>query len=239
MGSYLPHLQSMYSKETFARKLAYIDYNIGSFLSRTKDATVLEIGPGLGELVAYIGQKRIGTVDIVDNDKTVLSYVKKTYLVRKTFLTSNVVTVEKKLDLYDAIVLIQVFEHMPPKAYTPIVQTLYAHLKLGGHIIMVVPNGGNPLGLVERYGDIQHYNSFTEASLRDVVSAAGLLEAHVSIRGYHIPPVSLINLIRILVQKILHIGLLLLLIANGGTFFGTMTPNIMLVISKPESKKHT
>ena len=117
-----------------------------------------------------------------------------------------------------------------PKPIT--LKLLYKHLIKGGFLIIVVPNGNNPLGLIERYGDLQHTNCFTEQSLKDLVNISEIKNYKLEIRGYEIPPYDLLNIIRIFFQKTLHFILLLIMIINGGIYFKTMTPNIMLVIKK-------
>jgi 2-polyprenyl-3-methyl-5-hydroxy-6-metoxy-1,4-benzoquinol methylase len=234
MSSYLDHLQNAYSEKTFQRKLQYIDHNIGRFFEPKKFSgmSVLEIGPGLGELVAYCNKRKNNSVDVIDNDEGILKYISNHFKVRSTFLSSDISTLDKKLEKYNLIVMIQILEHMPPDQYQSVMRTLYKHLHPGGEMIIVVPNGNNPLGMVERYGDLQHYNSFTTRSLQDLAALANIPLSEVVVRGYEIPPSSIINILRIMVQKVTHLFLLAILIGNGGTFFWTLTPNIMLQIKK-------
>jgi len=234
MSSYFERLQSIYSPVIFERKLAYLQHNIGGFLPKThlKEACFLEIGPGMGEFISLANDLGVHKIDIVDNDKDVLEYIHKTYKIRKKFLTTNIQSIDKSLSTYTAIVLVQVFEHIPPEQYTSLLQTLYKHLKVNGHIYIVVPSGNNPLGSVERYSDSQHYNLFTTQSLRDLGFHAGLKNAKVTVRGFEIPPNSGINIIRIVLQKILHAFILGIMMINGGVYFTILTPNIILDISK-------
>jgi 2-polyprenyl-3-methyl-5-hydroxy-6-metoxy-1,4-benzoquinol methylase len=232
MTSYLSHLQDVYSPLTFSRKLAYIQHNIGPFFPKKKNAAILEIGPGMGEFIAYANSLQVKNIDVTDLDEGVLKYVRDQFQIRRSFQTGSLAPIEKKLGTYDLVVMIQVLEHIPPAEYSSTIQTLYTHLSPGGHIVIVVPNGNNPLGMVERYGDLQHFNSFTTQSLKDLVALGSLKNAEIIIRGYRIPPFSIINIVRILVQKIVHAFLLLLLIGNGGTYFTPLDPNIMLVLKK-------
>jgi len=192
----------------------------------------LEIGPGVGELEDYLNEKGLRNIDIADNDQGVLDYVSSKYKVKNIYLINSTSSLDKKLKNYDLIVLIQVLEHLPNNTYAAALASLYKHLKPGGILIIAVPNAGNPLGLTERYGDLQHTISFTEQSLKDLLSVSGIENYEYRISGYEIPPYSLLNVARIILQKILHTFLLILMIINGGVFFRIMTPNIMMVISK-------
>jgi SAM-dependent methyltransferase len=224
----------MYTPKTFGRKVDYVKYNFSDVLVNVKsrDFSVLEIGPGMGESIWYLNSQGIRNIDIVDNDREILAYLSKKFKINKVILNRDLGKLDKVLGDYDLIIMVQVLEHIPPSNYKNAIPTLYRHLKKGGTIVLVVPNANNPLGIVERYADLQHYTSFTEQSLRDVISGSGIKRFTFKIRGFEIPPYSLLNIIRICLQKLLHLILLATMIVNGGNFFTVMTPNIMLVIKK-------
>ena len=233
MADYIKHLKGEYSENTFNRKVDYIKYNFGDVVNALpKNAKVLEVGPGMGEMVSYLNNLGITNIDVVDNDRNILKLIKEKYKVKNNYLADDVLRIGKKLGVYDIIVLIQVLEHLPLVKQPDIIKTLYAYLKKGGYIIIVVPNANNPLGLVERYGDLQHTTSYTNRSLEDLVIESRIKECKIQISGFEIPLYSTINIIRIIFQKILHLFLLLVMMINGGTFFKTMTPNIVLRIKK-------
>ena len=233
--TYLFRLQRIYNKKSFQRKLEYIKYNFGPIIERLKsrkDISVLEVGPGLGEFIKYLNSVGVKDIDVIDNDRNVLKNLKIKFSISNSYFSDNVISVKNKLRKYDLIVLIQVLEHISPKIYFSAVKVLYSKLKKKGTILMVVPNANNPLGSVERYGDLQHQMAFTSQSLKDLVMGSGITNYNVEIRGYSIPPYTLINLIRILLQKTLHLILLGLMIVNGGSYFKVMTPNLTLIIEK-------
>jgi SAM-dependent methyltransferase len=133
---------------------------------------------------------------------------------------------------YDLVVLTQVFEHIPKASYLNWIRSLYRSLNPGGHILITVPNGANPLVGTERYGDLQHENIFTIFSFRELMTFANLKNSSYLIRGFEIPPYSLVNVIRLVLQKILHAIFILLMMINGAIYQTIMTPNITLVITK-------
>lgn len=234
MGSYVQHLQEMSTLLTFIRKKSYINYNLEKYFREVSydKLQVLEVGPGLGEFESYLNDKNVYSIDIVDNDQDILAYVTKRYRVNNSFLTKDLKNIDKKLGEYNFIFLMQVLEHLPASEYFSTVKLLYSHLKKNGYLVIVVPNGNNPLGLIERYADLQHTGCFTEPSLRDLIRVSGIEDSKIELKGYEIPPYDFINLIRIFLQKILHFILYLIMIINGGNYFKVMTPNIMLVVKK-------
>ena len=234
MGNYVKHLEGQYSKATFKRKMDYIDYNFGRIVKNLapKKCRILEIGPGMGEGVKYLKDNGFRNIDIVDNDNNVLSGVADRFGVDKKYCVDDLITLKGKLGKYDLIILVQALEHIPLNQQAKVVSMLYSCLRKMGTMLIVVPNAGNPLGMVERYGDLQHTNSFTEQSLRDLARVSGIKTARIEIKGYEIPPYNFVNLIRIFFQKILHMILYGVMIINGGTYFKIMTPNISLIIKK-------
>jgi len=231
---YLENLSSLYSKDTFKRKAAYIKYNFDSIirtLSFEKDA-VLEIGPGMGEfvkLISLLGGKKI---DIIDNDKSILEYIEKKYHIRYKYLTDNISSMDNKLGKYKLIMMIQVFEHIPVEQYKNTIDILFKHLEINGYIVIVVPNANNPVGLTERYHDLQHQNSFTTQSLKELLRISGIKNYEYQIKNFAIPPTDIVNIIRKILQKILHLILLAIMIINGGVYYNLMAPNIVLIVKK-------
>lgn len=232
MGNYLKHLSQMSSGKTFSRKVDYLRFNIENILSGIKNPTILEIGPGVGEFEYFLNSKNIKDIDIADNDRDVLSYVFNKYKVKNSILIKNPKDVSKKLRNYDIIFLMQVLEHIPVPSFNQFLKTLYSHLNKNGFLIIIVPNANNPLGLTERYADIQHTISFTTQSLRDLSNLVPFRNSEITIKGFEIPPYGIVNLIRKILQKLLHAFLILLMAINGGVFYKTMTPNIMMIVKK-------
>lgn len=237
MTSYLTHMQNLGEGTAFARRVGYISYNFAPYLKKLSSSSrVLEIGPGTGELLHLLNKQGVKNIDIIDNDQSILDYCQEHYDLSRAILAKSL-DMSKTLpkEKYDLIVLTQVFEHIPKSFYQNWVQSLYSVLNPGGSIIITVPNGANPLSGTERYGDLQHENIFTIFSFRELMTFADLPGASFKITGFYIPPYSLINIIRIILQKILHIIFVVLMIINGAIYQTLMTPNITLIITRQKS----
>lgn len=233
MTDYLSHLTNVGDSQiSKKRKIDYIDYNFGKYLNIDRKLEVLEIGPGIGALPEFLNNKKMYSIDIIDNDSSVIDYIRSKYKIRNSFKTNDIRAIDAKLKKYDYVFMLQVFEHIPRSQYKSVLNTLVKHLKKDGKIIIMVPNGGNPLNMLERYHDIQHENAFTEDSLKELKYHCDLKGVSMETYSYNIPPNSVINIIRIIAQKLLHLFIILLIIINGGVFQYIMTPNITLIISK-------
>lgn len=234
MSNYLEYLDKNYSKKTFFRKVDYIKYNFGKKVNHKKSGgiKVLEIGPGMGEFIKYLNDRGCDEIDIVDNDKSILQYIENNFKIRQTFLVNNILDIEGRLSMYDVIVATQVLEHIPVSEQLKFIGFLYKHLSPDGNIIITVPNMANPFTLYERYGDTTHETGFTDNSLKQICLNCSIPLSNIEIRGFQIPPYSILNLIRIFFQKMLHGTILLLSIINAGGYSKSLTPNITLVIKK-------
>ena len=233
MSTYLDYLNQISSKKTFSRKLDYVKYNFGSYiLSRERADKVLEIGPGLGHTVKFLNSSGFISIDIVDNDDSILNYIKDKFEINKIFKTNDIKEIDNHLDHYDVIIATQVFEHIPKDQYKSFLTTLYKHLNKNGYLIITVPNMANPFTICERYGDITHTNGFTDNSLIELAAMSDIPRSSIKVKAYNIPAYNLLNIIRIFFQKTLHLMLLLMSIVNAGSYSKLLTPNISLVIKK-------
>lgn len=233
MDEYAGYLERIYDRKTFERKLAYLDHNFGRLFAAGQ--AVLEIGPGLGEFVAFVTARKVSALDVVDRDESVLRLLRSRFPIRNAWLASaeSLADLDRVLPAYDRIFLLHVLEHVEVEALAPLLRLLFRHLAPGGKLIATVPNGANPLAVVERYSDITHRSLFSPNSLvqlAHMASLPGSFEAEV--RGYRIPPSAPINWPRIVMQKLLHLGLLGVMVANGGVFERIYHPNISLILTK-------
>lgn len=233
-ATYLQHLERMSDEGTWRRKLQYLRHNFDRDVARGQ--TVLELGPGRGEFVAYCVERGVAAVDVVDSDPRIAAAMAARPGVRKAWTAEaeRLETIEPELGSYDRIVLLQVLEHLTKPAAVLLLRGLYRRLAPRGRILATVPNGANPLSVVERYSDFTHETLYSEESLRQLVEACELPGAVATVRGYRIPPVDTLNRLRIAVQWCLHVLLRAALLANGGVHFSRLEPNITLVLARHE-----
>ena len=233
--TYLSQLSAGANELTLKRKKEYIRFNFGSVINdrlRQKSCSILEIGPGLGEFIAYCNDYGVASIDIIDYEKEVLDYVCRKFKIRNQFISQNIELIEKKLKTYDVIVMTQVFEHIPKEKHIPYLQMLYAHLNKKGVILITVPNIGNPLAIYERYYDYTHETAFTEHSLLQMIDFAQLTDSKVRVQAFKIPTYNLVNSIRFCLQFFLHGLFKILFMINGGVYPKILTTNITLFIEK-------
>ncbi len=232
MENYSNYLQSMYSEKTFNRKLDYIKYNFWSFFDE-KTKNILEIWPWLWEFIVFSKSNKLDNITIIDNDESVLEYCNKKHKITESFLIKNSIKeIDNSLKKYDIIFMNQILEHITKSEQIETLKILYKHLNIWWKLIINVPNAGNYLTMTEIYADITHTTAFTDNSLKEIAMQISDQKDKITIKSYKIPPYNWINIIRIVLQKILHSIQLLMYIAHGWSFSKILTPNISLIIQR-------
>ncbi|MDD2487247.1 MAG: class I SAM-dependent methyltransferase [Candidatus Gracilibacteria bacterium] len=231
--SYYQTLLQQYDPKTFKRKQDYFEYNYSKQINFRRDMKVLEFGPGIGEFVDYLNKKGVEDITVVDNDDSILDNISDKYKISKKLrLISGIDDIKEGLLKYDLIVLTQVLEHIPVNVQEDFLRYLYSILNIDGKIIITVPNANNFIGVTERYWDFTHMISYTSNSLIQLCQKAGVKRSEINLRPYSIPPYEIINIPRIMLQKILYFVIYGIYMINGGIYSNILTPNITCVIKK-------
>jgi len=133
---------------------------------------VLDIGCGFGFALEALKQHGFSNISGVDVDASQVAACQKRGLgVMK--INSVVEFLENKLEKYAVIIMMDVLEHIPVEDQIQTMTAVHNALKLGGRVILQVPNASSIVASRRRYGDYTHFCSFTEHSLRYVLKNAG------------------------------------------------------------------
>jgi 2-polyprenyl-3-methyl-5-hydroxy-6-metoxy-1,4-benzoquinol methylase len=192
-----------------ADRLESIRANYAQLLPSDKSAAVLEIGPGMGELLHYLtAAAGLRNVEAIDLSAEVATYCSERYC-PTTRVEDPVSFLTERVAHYDLIMLLHVLEHVEKPQTIPFLCAIRSALKPQGRLIIEVPNMGNPLvGLTCRYADFTHETGFTGSSLAQVLHLAGF-EA-VTVRPFRIPVSSLPRIAQFLLRGCLEYSMRLL-----------------------------
>jgi 2-polyprenyl-3-methyl-5-hydroxy-6-metoxy-1,4-benzoquinol methylase len=148
--------------------------------------SILEIGPGLGELLHYLTRERCLTgVEAIDLSPEVAALCTARFC-PTTHTPNPIEYLTARPARYDSIFLLHVLEHVEKVAAIEFVRALRGALKPGGRVVIEVPNMGNALvGLTYRYADFTHEMGFTEKSLAQLLRLGGFED--IEIRRFRIP----------------------------------------------------
>jgi SAM-dependent methyltransferase len=157
------------------RKKDHLLHNYGHVIPKDRDARILEIGPGYGELLELLAVDRGYThVQGIDLSQEVADFC-NSFLPQSTLVVEDTVAfLAAHAGHFDCIFMFHVLEHIPKLEIPPMLRAIYQALKPGGAFVLEVPNMANPfIGLNFRYADFTHEVGFTEMSMTYVLEHAG------------------------------------------------------------------
>ena len=139
----------------------------------TAKASVLEIGCGTGQFMAYLAEKGVEDFHGIDIDESLRDYIPES--VRKNFEARDALDFVQDCDRnYDRIVMFDVLEHFGKDEAQSLLKGLSAILSEGGKLLIRVPNLSSPWGLQYHFGDLSHQWGYTPSSMRQLSLLVGL-----------------------------------------------------------------
>lgn len=156
------------------RKKDHLWLNYGHLIPRQRDARILEIGPGYGDLLELLAVDRGYTgVQATDLSQEVADFCNTIAPGSTIVVEDTVAFLEAHAEQFDAIFMFHVLEHIPKPEIPVMLQAIHRALKPGGMLALEVPNMANPfIGLNFRYADFTHEVGFTEMSMTYVLEHA-------------------------------------------------------------------
>jgi len=158
-------------------KFKQFEVNYKKYFPKDNEAKVLDIGIGRGEMLSCYkdwGYKNYLGIDI---SPSTVKFCKSIGLNCKLVEDSSKFLQENQ-NKYDLITLIDVLEHIPRENTVSFLKDIRNALKMGGGLIIQVPNLQAPDGQLHMYNDVTHMMGYIEHSLQQVLIAAGFTKFH-------------------------------------------------------------
>jgi glycosyltransferase involved in cell wall biosynthesis/2-polyprenyl-3-methyl-5-hydroxy-6-metoxy-1,4-benzoquinol methylase len=186
-----------------ADRLQSIRANYTELLPSDESAAVLEIGPGLGDLLYYLTVARgMRNVEAFDLSAEAAAHCSERYCPTQ-HVDDPIAFLRARAGQYDLIMMLHVLEHVEKSQAVPFLRAVHEALKPGGRVVIEVPNMGNPLvGLTCRYADFTHELGFTGTSLAQLLRLAGF--EGLSVRPFKIPTSSLPRIAQFVLRAFLE-----------------------------------
>ncbi len=153
----------------------------GKFFPPDKTASILEIGPGFGNLLALLhnscGYENISAVDISPEVVEACNQL----LPGSTTLALNTASfLQEYPEQFDLIIMLHVLEHVPREELMLLLHAVRGALRPGGRLVVEVPNTLHPVtGAYNHYHDFTHVIGFTDQSLGFVLRNAGFRDVNI------------------------------------------------------------
>jgi len=165
-------------KNRRAKRMHWINANYRKVLPASRDARILEIGPGLGEAIEFfIGEKGYTNYHAIDVSAEVVDHCNNLVPGSCSLCRDTEGYLAQHAGRFDFIVLFHVLEHSPRDRLIPFARALHDALAPGGRLLVEVPNGLNLVtGPYFALGELTHEWSFTTESLSQVLRLGGFTQ---------------------------------------------------------------
>jgi 2-polyprenyl-3-methyl-5-hydroxy-6-metoxy-1,4-benzoquinol methylase len=152
-------------------KFPQFDFNYRAYFPQDRDAAVLDIGIGRGEMLHCMkawGYQEQG----VDISPSTVAHCARLGL-RCEVAGDTAAWLAARPGRYRLITCLDVLEHVPRDQAIGFVAAIRAALAGDGVAIIQVPNLQSPFGYLHHFNDFTHVNGFVEHSLAQVLLSAG------------------------------------------------------------------
>lgn len=173
MQTYLSHLQRIGQKPP-GPGTACLDFRSQYWLPDDKEASILEIGCGMGNRLYALHRMGFTRLTGVDQDPEVAGVAR-----RHLPAEIDIACIEARRFLgevqqqYDRVLLFHLLEHLDGEAGIDLLRLVRDHLAPGGQVVVEVPNMTSLTGAHMFHSDITHRTAYTEYSMSQVFTEAG------------------------------------------------------------------
>jgi 2-polyprenyl-3-methyl-5-hydroxy-6-metoxy-1,4-benzoquinol methylase len=154
----------------------YLSFRLPAYLEpelpSQKDAPILDIGCGFGQMLLRIREKGFTNLKGIDIGDESVGFCKKQGLDVEQIESIEAYS-KNHPGTYRLILMSHVLEHIPKEQTIDTLKAIRSMLAPGGAFIVMVPNAQSHTGVYWMYEDFTHHLLFTAGSLKYVLMSAG------------------------------------------------------------------
>jgi 2-polyprenyl-3-methyl-5-hydroxy-6-metoxy-1,4-benzoquinol methylase len=163
----------------YAKFAAYYRHNYLAHLPADRGARVLVVSCGAGYLVDLLNKEGYRHVEGIDSDPAKVAHAKRRGLACEVGEAFPFLE-QRRGEPYDVIIPEQELNHLTLDEMIDFLALCRRHLRPGGLVIVYGLNGANPLvGSENLAHNIDHFSTFTDYSLKQVLELAGYRDVRV------------------------------------------------------------
>lgn len=157
-----------------AKHVRWYDREFWAPAGCTPDTSVLEIGSGTGEFLAYLRRKGVKRFLGVERDRDAVAVMEPALKDRVhvgdawEFLARG-----DGGGPFDRVVMLDVLEHFSAADGVRLLEKIKGVLAPNGLVVVRVPNMASPWGGMHQFSDLTHKTAYTPGSLEQLALAAG------------------------------------------------------------------
>lgn len=136
------------------------------------NAHILDFGCGFGQLISALKQGGYSRLEGADINLSAIKHLRERQITVHD-LTQELDFYDRRAGTYDYVIMSHVLEHFPKDKIVDQLQLIRKLIKVGGALIVMVPNAQSSTGCYWAYEDFTHHVLFTTGSLYYVLKASG------------------------------------------------------------------
>ncbi len=162
------------TEESCARDKRFFDelFELHALFPKSRDASVLELGCGMGRCLLALRERGYSDLTGVDLDRSQIEVAQKSGL--NVFLQDAESFLDESDRLFDAIYCFDLLEHVAKEKQLPLLRRIAERLTPNGRAVFQVPNALSPTAGYFRYTDFTHNVSYTDVTMKFLLANAGL-----------------------------------------------------------------
>ncbi len=207
-------------------------FNILPHLPASKDSKVLDVACGYGRYLKALGGAGYNNAVGVDLSMEQVRFAKERLQLQNVVEGDGLAYMENSPSSFDAILMLDILEHLKNEDVLKWIQIGYRALLPGGTLAIRVPNAVTPVS-VHFHGDFTHERAYSGMSMAQALRVAGVSDFQSS-PSWEAPTRPVSTFRYLLWKGLTPIIKLTLKILYGGTAGGVYTANLLAVVRKPE-----
>lgn len=184
-GDYKKHFDRMNpdgaSDASYIATSLYYREEIEALLPARKEARILEVGTGHGQMLRFLLEKGYVRITGIDVSEGLLEVVRAIYghRVERLEVADAEEFLPRHAGKYDCIVMMDMIEHLTEQKAVSVLRASREALAPGGRLILRTPNMANLLGNYSLHMDLTHRRGYTEWSLIQLLERCGFSASQV------------------------------------------------------------
>jgi SAM-dependent methyltransferase len=163
-----------FNPAAFERRINTLHKNYAARLPSRRDARIVEIGPGFGEMLDYLSRSGYSAATALDNDASLVAALHARGVGGARHVADAIDWLNAHAEQYDCTIALHVLEHFDAAGGARLLQAMFRALAPGGTLIIEVPNMANFITApYARWADYTHRCGYTQESLSAALRAAG------------------------------------------------------------------
>lgn len=222
--------ESITPEQLFRPRKAYVGHLITHHLPQQRDSRIADLGCGHGALLYFLSRAGYTRIEGVDTSPEQIELAHQLGISQAQLGDVAEFLARHADGSLDAVLLMDVIEHLEPQELFDLLDSVQRVLVLGGTCLVHVPNAEGLYGMRVRYGDFTHRLAFTAKSANQIFRSLGFRK----IETYEDKPVmhGAKSVVRRVLWDCLTLQHRLLLLAETGAGGAILSQNILIRATK-------